>query len=359
MHLNGASDVFYGRVTEVAPGELHGHLATLVQRVGVQLSDPAIEIRVETQAANQFAPLDWFGFTGVQVGQQTYRINDDGNIWKLSLGGQDLPWAFVHLFAGAFQGWHQALEWLSTKGLMSPSRHIAIDNDPAVHVAQVWGFHEYEIHTAPLAHGVKSAHSKVGVLGDVADHSWYNLLRENENIWLTMSPPCQSWSGGGFQTGLNCENGFRFVEAVEVILRLRPLIVTGECGDRTPNRPHFKIIRSLFVNAGYKLVWTAIGDHSQLVGMARRKWLAVYIRQDVQPMRTSGNFRINGEKISWSHESFSFFIPKQVEEQLFLTPSLLDLYGTPNIFLRDYVRVHHCLPPLRKCCKPGCFATMM
>eukprot|EP00438_Fugacium_kawagutii_P011173 Skav227747 [mRNA] locus=scaffold3513:469499:474031:- [translate_table: standard] len=323
--FNGGNQATFARVNSVQDGVIYADVADLVPSSGPQIREPCEEIQIRTNVATQFKLLDWIGFHGRQQSNGQYQIEEGGSIWKVCTGFSDSPWTHVHLFAGAFQGWAQAFAWLQAKGMSEPARHVSIDND--FEVAKVWKVQGHQVIHDDVPVDFSTDCSKIGVCAGIENTTWYNLIRGELNLWITMSPPCQSWSGGGGMSGLNSDNGFCFVQASEVIQNLRPLVVTAECSDRIQNHLHFKIIRFLLQKAGYKLTWTSIEDHGQLVGMARKRWLAVYLRHDVDTLRVGGNFKLVAERLNWSHESFDFFCPQVVEEQLILTPPLLDLYG--------------------------------
>eukprot|EP00438_Fugacium_kawagutii_P001430 Skav205001 [mRNA] locus=scaffold3521:100694:103414:- [translate_table: standard] len=324
-HLCQEPQTMFARVSSVQNGVIFAEVADFVPSEGLKLREPLHEIQIETTVACQFKLLDWIGMLGHISEDNMIRIPEGGSIWKISSGLPDLPWTYVHLFSGAFQGWSQALEWMQTKGLAQEARQVSIDNDPDI--ARIWNVQGYEIFHDAVEVDVSTDQMKIGISGSIEDTTWYNVLRDDANLWMTMSPPCQSWSGGESMSGLNNDNGIRFVQATEVVLNLRPMVITAECSDRITSHPHFKIVRFLLHKAGYKLAWTTVGDHSQLVGMARKRWLAVYLRHDIEPLRLGGNFKLAAECLSWSHESFDFFCPQVVEDQLILTPPLLDLYG--------------------------------
>lgn len=215
-----------------------------------------------------------------------------------------------------------------SQGPITAGPRLLSDNDPEV--IRVWKEHGHTVLACLVPVEVSTDHSRVGVYGGIEEHSWFNLLRKTANVWMTMSPPCQSWSGGGSESGLNSETGFCFIEGIAVVLNVRLLALTAERSDKLTSHPHFKLLRFLLTKAGYKLIWTAIGDHSQVAHMSRRRWLAVYIRNDIEAVQIGGAFKINGERLGWNHESFNFLNPQVVEEQLELSQSLLDLYGNPD-----------------------------
>ena len=142
----------------------------------------------------------------------------------------EMAWTALHLFAGSFSGWSQALRWLSsTQPLLLKGQEIAIDSDETV--MKLWSLkHNIPAIFPPIAHNVPWNPAEcVGVCSPVQEPSILNLLRAQFNLIQTMSPPCQSWSRGGRQVGLADPNGFSFLEALGVAACSQPIVLVAEC----------------------------------------------------------------------------------------------------------------------------------
>ena len=67
---------------------------------------------------------------------------------------------------------------------------------------------------------------------------------------MTLSPPCPSWSKGGKHSGLATDEGFCFLDAVEHMSRVRPIIALLECSDGIEAHPHWRVLSAAMQLAG-------------------------------------------------------------------------------------------------------------
>eukprot|EP00438_Fugacium_kawagutii_P024699 Skav235539 [mRNA] locus=scaffold3067:163334:165610:- [translate_table: standard] len=61
--------------------------------------------------------------------------------------------------------------------------------------------------------------------------------------------------------------------------------------------------------------------------MARRRWLCLWVRNDVQVHHHVGSFKFGIQRDPWDGQEYDFPIPFFIEEQLILTDSLISIYG--------------------------------
>eukprot|EP00438_Fugacium_kawagutii_P007017 Skav233753 [mRNA] locus=scaffold1792:300466:304788:- [translate_table: standard] len=324
--LSEDPNITFLRVTDVKADLVFGHIAKLHAHDGLKVLEPVEDFLLQVPMTHHLSVGDWIGFQGADLQRDRLILGPDDLLWTVSKGLLEEPWTCVHLFAGAFDGWSRAFAWLESHSMFAVENTIELDCDPRV--AKSWDLRGYEVVNHKVRISDKLPGTKVGFHGPVSDLSWLNWIRKSNNIWLTMSPPCPSWSNGGVQSGLNCANGISFLEAISVAKRMRPLIISCECSDTIINHPHFAALRFSLSQAGYKTVWSSVNEHADLVNMKRRRWLALFFRRDIASLPIGGTFKVTGQaKPGWDDCTFRFHVPPVVMDQLLLTPDLIDQYG--------------------------------
>eukprot|EP00438_Fugacium_kawagutii_P019536 Skav235669 [mRNA] locus=scaffold358:1103709:1108024:+ [translate_table: standard] len=315
----------FARVYEVRGNVLLAHLGSLSGCRGVVLIEPVKEVSIMTAETFSCQVGDWIGFDGSMGPDAKVVLQSNEQIWRLSPGTLKGGWSCIHLFAGAFGGWSRAFRWLREQGLFAFQKELTIDSDPKV--AEVW-----QVQGCNLLQGAEQSNEASfatwsGFCGMVSNHSWIHQFQDDLDVWLTMSPPCQSWSQGGVTSGLKSWNGIAFIEGIAVVGKLRPVAVTCECSDTIVRHPDFAIVKQAFHEIGYRPIWSDIVDALDTVKMRRRRWVAIYARADIET-RSLGNFKITDlAKPNWDDCTFKFFVPQVIKEQLLLTPDLIELYG--------------------------------
>ena len=270
-----------------------------------------------------------FGFEDALVlSVQPYKlvVNDKTKIWYIPDFCKELPLSVCHQYAGAYDGWGRAFDWLQNVHGVRCNRSIAVDIDHDV--MQVWSLRTSQQFwtKVPLDH--RDCGEKTGVASSIQDHSWFNLCRSQTNMVFTLSPPCQPWSQGGRGIGIESDNGMCFVHSIYSIKLIRPLIVFLEGADSTPSHKHFCVLRAGLISAGYKQVWSTVSHYHEISSMNRSRWLAVWVRSDIQSEVINGSFLLSDcAKCAWSDEMYSFHVPSQMEHQLFLSHHLEKVYG--------------------------------
>ena len=240
-----------------------------------------------------------------------------------------LPWQCVHLFAGGFCGWHHALKWISEANLgIVVAKEVAVDHCPDV--MKVWSLqHSRPILRAPLAHIASwSPDPYVGILADVADWSILPACSSAFNLVLTMSPPCVSWSLGGLLRGLECNEGWAFIDSIRQIAVLQPSAAVAECADNIANHTHFAVIKFLMHSIGYRLAWEQIVDSHRMTHASRTRWMAVWVKQAASTRAFAPVFGlICNPRTAWSNEVYAFRLPNQLQHQLVLSCDEQTVYG--------------------------------
>ena len=198
---------------------------------------------------------------------------------------------------------------------------------------KLWSLkHNVNALTPPIAHNVPWNPAEcVGVCSPIQEPSILNLLRAQFNLVQTMSPPCQSWSRGGRQTGLADPNEFSFLEALGVAACGQPNVLVAECSDELIRHAHWPIVQAYASLLGFKLIWSQATPYHFLVNHMRTRWLGIWIRSDC-PAKAF-DFPVHPTlvpKASWDSQAHEFPIPPVWKHQLKLSDSECSFYDSED-----------------------------
>ena len=244
-----------------------------------------------------------------------------------------LAWDFTHLFCGAFGGWSLAANWLvRNEKSFVVNKEIFIDHDEEV--LNTWSRnHDSGYHKLPLRKvHVWNAQHKIACLGPISDLSILYAVESLVNHAATVSPPCVTWSRGGRSDGVQHANGWAFVDAVSLCVRMQVVAICLECADEFKTHRHACLIEKILFLAGYRRAWEQVCQIHQLADCFRNRWLALWVRADV-PFETSyATFTLRAfPKTSRASEVYDFDLPVGMTEQLTLCPSELTVYADPAL----------------------------
>ena len=255
----------------------------------------------------------------------------DSHAMASPCGFHDLrfPVSFVHLFAGAFCGWHQAQEWLSVNHHIPFAEHtLAVEKD---FTTASYGATSIEADLINRGDAVDTTKRSLMVCCDVAETRWLNLIRTGANLMVTKSFPCQPFSKGGSKGGLNTIDGRSIVESILKCRWLQPIGIALENVDDFKIHEHRPIIFELLKWAGYSCKWQMIHDLAEIAPAHRRRWLSVFIRKDLSEGEVP-LFQVASQNMSsWSHEMYQFSCPKPLLDQMNLDRVLMAQYGDPRM----------------------------
>lgn len=170
---------------------------------------------------------------------------------------------------------------------------------------------------------------KLGLCLPIHEFSWANWCRFPVNLCFTASPPCQPWSLGGTSAGIQCDNGFAFIQCLHSIKMVRPIFAALECADAIEQHPHYGTLKSLLAMIGYTLSWSNVFIYDKLTPMRRSRWLAVLVRSDVNVSPPTYCGTIAGvHRFSWNHPMYRCVVPEYFHHQLVLSRHLMSIYGS-------------------------------
>lgn len=239
-----------------------------------------------------------------------------------------LSWNMIHLFAGGFCGWSHAASWLNSSDLnVGIATEVAIDSDwVAAHTLAKT--HGIQVREGPFRPATPSEEKCRVFCCPIQDLQILQELTFLDNVAMTMSPPCISWSLGGKETGLESLHGRSFLEAIELVGYAQPLFVSAECADIIVNHGHYKVILAAFNALGYKLLWSQVVHYHTCAPMHRSRWLATWVRQDVPAFCLQVDFRLQRPGVpQWTSPLFQCRLPDCVSEQLVLPDSIKAIYA--------------------------------
>ena len=149
--------------------------------------------------------------------------------------------------------------------------------------------------------------------GDVADPTILHGVQPMSNLVFSASPPCVSWSKGGFGRGLNCPEGWSFVEAIKQCAMGQPVLLALECVDALAQHPHFQIVSLLLRDLGYVSIWEDVVHYRAFVHMHRSRWLAFFVRRDIVRQGPKPLPCLKSDSPErWTSERFRFQLPRSV-----------------------------------------------
>ena len=145
---------------------------------------------------------------------------------------------------------------------------------------------------------------------------------------MTLSPPCPSWSKGGRRSGLATDEGFCFIDAIQHVARITPLLAICECSDGIETHQHWRAISAAFQLAGYKKIWSQDVAIHQMTCNFRTRWLAVWGRQDLHCQKLEERIVCaTSKRLAWDDAKHCFLLPPQMMDALILREDQLQTYG--------------------------------
>eukprot|EP00438_Fugacium_kawagutii_P008530 Skav211390 [mRNA] locus=scaffold1873:61809:72389:+ [translate_table: standard] len=323
------SDVHFGRIIEVNDSGFLIEEALLEPFRGLTIDPHGATCAVSFPDAAGFSTGAWIGYSGLRDNDGIRTIQDGSIVWLIPSGDASTQVSTIQMFSGAYDGWSRAFAWLKHEGILDSIRTIKIDHDQGV--SNVWAKEEVPILRDVQVAGIQPNFSAFS--GTVDNRKWFNLLRSDDFTFMTLSPPCQPWSRGGRGTGLHSANGMSFLQAIAVVGQTRPQLVGCECADLIVHHDHFPVLKHAFLAQGYVMHWSTVTDIAQLTGCQRKRWLALFVRRDVQTLPVFGTFKISDTQVpKWSNDCFQFAVPDEIVEQLRLTPEQLHMYSQVQWF---------------------------
>ena len=177
--------------------------------------------------------------------------------------------------------------------------------------------HQTQVHILPLRKlKVWDANKRVGILGPVGDHIAWHLLFPQVNLLFTASPPSIGCSLGGKKRGLQCEDGWAFVQAVMDAFYIQACILTLECANEFKRHPILESF-SIFLHFGFRRIGDQVVTYHQLSDCLRTRWISVWSGCDVPALPFDLCFTLRTHlRTAWHDRCYHFDLPPGVEDQV-------------------------------------------
>lgn len=242
-------------------------------------------------------------------------------------------WSMVELFSGAFAGWKQGVDAMTQLGVPWVSTHaVEIDSQVAHLYCKSFGidciFHEDDPKLAmPFPLHKQSELGCTMYRGDVQNPEWIKTVPWGNKIAACISAPCPPWSRASSKDGLHHPDGRLLIGSAIAMRFLQPMVAIFENVDTIKDHRHFKCLRDVMLWAGYQLAWESIADLRKVAPIARKRWLAVFVKttHDIHQV-LSTDFLEMPQPTLESHKIL-MQLPSEHENDLTLDDELLRVYS--------------------------------
>ena len=243
----------------------------------------------------------------------------------------------LELFAGAFGGWKSATHHLASRCANNfDYQTVAVEHDLNAAIAYAIGHASALTKTSknlPIDLFSRCKENWI-VWGDVLDKNILKSLCHWQPHIVTLSPPCQPWSGAGRTKGLDVVDGMIFPQSLLMCRWLRPAIILIEEVAGFMNHIHKASVLKILPLIGYKICWQKIIDMKAHSLSSRNRWLCCAIRIFADlPMKTFLPWPIQTDLQSLSIRLNNL----QHDQQLQPTTEAIRIASDPR-FLRFHVK---------------------
>ena len=187
----------------------------------------------------------------------------------------------VEFFAGAFGGWKSATHHLSRRCSNNfDYQTVAVEHDLNAAIAYAIGHASLltEVSRDMPSDLFSRSNDNWIAWGDVLDHSLLQSLCQWQPHIVTLSPPCQPWSGAGKTKGLSVADGMIFPQTLLLCRWIRPTIILIEEVAGFLTHWHKASVLKLLPWMGYKICWQKVIDMKDHCLSTRNRWLCCAIR---------------------------------------------------------------------------------
>ena len=192
----------------------------------------------------------------------------------------------LSFFGGGFGGWTYGMKHLSAfHGV--PAQVVAIESD-LLACANYAANHDVPIINGylPVSETLMNHMPKGCVIhGNVLSNQWMQAMAKWHPNILTISPPCQPWSGAGNSKGLATIDGMCFPEAILQARFLQPETIGIEQVTGFNTHDHRALVMKTISMIGYAVKWSKNIDFSFCGPVSRSRWIAILQRVcDIPPV---------------------------------------------------------------------------
>ena len=207
-----------------------------------------------------------------------FEIDDETTVIPIK-DPEDDPVHMLSFFGGGFGGWTYGMKHIgayhgiSTKVVAIESDFLACINYAANHdVPIVNGY-------APLPINMMQRMPKGCVIhGNVLSSTWMAPVATWHPNIVTISAPCQPWSGAGAEKGLACPEGLCFPESLLQARLLQPEVIGLEQVTGFNSHDQRAMVIKVISMIGYAINWSRSFDFAACGPVHRSRWIAILKR---------------------------------------------------------------------------------
>ena len=240
---------------------------------------------------------------------------------------------FLELFAGGYGGWKQAFKHMSQQ-LKLPVQSVGIEVDPnnavtyaITHSATLFSMRN----DIPRDLFLRAIDDWI-IHGNVLDERILPPLAQWGVHCMTISSPCQPWSGSTKTPSVERMDGLLLLQSFLLARWLRPPIILAEQVVGFKQHVHKPWIMKALVWIGYKLVWQFTLDVCEQIPTSRPRWLAMFVR--VHASLPKHPFMPWPKESNISHD-FVIQWPSMIRKHLLLSENVVRIASDPT-FLRRF-----------------------
>lgn len=206
-----------------------------------------------------------------------FRFDKDSTWIPCDRIGATLPQLnHLEVFAGGFGGWKAAASWMTLKGFFN-SRTIAIECDQKL--AKIYALS----HSAVCVKSIEGltfstfqyANQDAIIVADIMDDGLLPLIAYWKPEVMSISSPCQPFSGASSTQGFLTEKGFLLIRALICAKFWRPQVLLLEQVHNFAKHPHKKTFDRILLWAGFQYCFQKMVNLADKASTSRPRWLAV------------------------------------------------------------------------------------
>ena len=238
----------------------------------------------------------------------------------------------AELFCGGFCGWSQSLRIFQKLQCNVCTRWMLDCNADCFDSAKfVHGGLQLVHNEVSLKRAVRDHELPFFIQGDICDTWWHHVFEGSAaHLWCA-SPPCPPWSQASTGPGLACPDGQLVLLLAAMMQALQPVCV---CIEQVPGfqaHSHYDFVQSRFAEAGFTRIWHDVVDLGDFLPTFRRRYLAVWVRNDAVTRVPSTSHAPLPVKPSLGASRCMVQLPPAMLRPCLLAPETLSLYLDPRL----------------------------
>ena len=182
----------------------------------------------------------------------------------------------LEVFAGGFGGWKAAASWMRAQGFFN-SCTLAIECDQQL--AKIYALSHSAVCVKSIEglayHTFQYANQDAIIVADILHNGLLPLIAYWKPEIMSISSPCQPFSGASTTKGILTEKGFLLIRALICAKFWRPNVLFLEQVHNFAKHPHKKVFDRILFWAGYQYCFQKVINLADKAPTARPRWIAV------------------------------------------------------------------------------------